>query len=75
MIKKLREINNKLILKYKLENNNEQLLKQRVINKLLQNDNCFFEMTIETAYMILTDLGIEKNNLKNTYLELTKPNK
>ncbi len=75
MIKKLREINNKLILKYKLANNNEQLLKQRVINKLLQNDNCFFEMTIETAYMILTDLGIEKNNLKNTYLELTKPNK
>ena len=75
MIKKLREINNKLILKYKLANNNEQLLKQRVINKHLQNDNCFFEMTIETAYMILTDLGIEKNNLKNTYLELTKPNK
>ena len=75
MIKKLREINNKVILKYKLANNNEQLLKQRVINKLLQNDNCFFEMTIETAYMILTDLGIEKNNLKNTYLELTKPNK
>ncbi len=75
MIKKLREINNKLILKYKLANNNEQLLKQRVINKLLQNDNCFFEMPIETAYMILADLGIEKNNLKNTYLELTKPNK
>ncbi len=75
MIKKLREINNKLILKYKLANNNEQLLKQRVINKLLQNDNCFFQMPIETAYMILTDLGIEKNNLKNTYLELTKPNK
>ncbi len=75
MIKKLREINNKLILKYKLANNNEQLLKQRVINKLLQNDNCFFEMPIETAYMILADLGFEKNNLKNTYLELTKPNK
>ena len=75
MIKKLREINNKLILKYKLANNNEQLLKQRVINKLLQNDNCFFFFSIETAYMILTDLGIEKNNLKNTYLELTKPNK
>ncbi len=75
MIKKLREINNKLILKYKLANNNEQLLKQRVINKLLQNDNCFFEMPIETAYMILADLGIEKNNLKNTYLDLTKPNK
>ena len=75
MIKKLREINDKLILKYKLANNNEQLLKQRVINKLLQNDNCFFEMPIETAYMILADLGIEKNNLKNTYLELTKPNK
>ena len=75
MIKKLREINNKLILKYKLANNNEQLLKQRVINKLLQNDNCFFEMPIETAYMILADLGIEKNNLKNTYLELTKPNR
>ena len=75
MIKKLREINNKLILKYKLANNNEQLLKQRVINKLLQNDNCFFEMTIETAYMILTDLEKKKNNLKNTYLELTKPNK
>lgn len=73
MINKLRETNNKLILKYKLANDNEKLVKQRIISKLLQNDNCFFEMPIETAYMVLTDLEIAKKDLKEVYIKLTEP--
>ena len=75
MINKLREINNKLILKYKLENNNMKLLKQRVINELLANDNCFLEIPIETAYNILSDLEFKQDEIKNVYLKLTEPKK
>lgn len=72
MLEKLRQINNKLILKYKLENNNDLLLKQRVISKLLQSNDCFFKMPIETAYAILTDLGFKKDELKSIYIKLTQ---
>lgn len=73
MINILREKNKKLILKYKLEDNDEELLKQKIIGKLLNNDNCFFEIPIETAYMMLTDLGYKKSELKDVYLKLTEP--
>lgn len=73
MINILREKNKKLILKYKLEDNEEELLKQKIIGKLLNNDNCFFEIPIETAYMMLTDLGYKKSELKDVYLKLTEP--
>ncbi len=75
MLNQLRKINQNLMVKYQLEKQEDKLLKQQVIGQILQNDNCFFEMSIEIAYSILTDLGYKKEELKQVYLELTKPKK
>ena len=68
MIEKLREVNDKLI---KLNVNDEKNLKKyKLIQKILKDDKCFFKMKIEYAYSILRDLGIKEQDLKKVYLEL-----
>ena len=44
-----------------------------LIKKILNTDNAFLKMNIETSYSILRDLGIEERNLRRTYLELIEP--
>ena len=71
MIEKLRENNNKLI---KLNSDDEKKLKKhKIIQKILNDDKCFFKMEIEYAYSILRDLGINEKDLKQVYMELINP--
>ena len=72
MINKLRERNQELLKKYK-EDGGEQLLKQKIIERLLLNDNCFLDISIEESFAILTDLGVKNEDLTNVYQKLTMP--
>ncbi len=68
MIERLRLLNNKLI---ELNMNNEENLKKyKLIQKILSDDKCFLKMEIEYAYSILRDLGIAETDLKKIYMEL-----
>lgn len=63
MLEKLRILNKKMIEKSSSE-------KYLVIDKILADDKCFFKMSVEEAYAILRDLGIEDENIRKVYLEL-----
>lgn len=63
MLEKLRILNKKMIEKSGSE-------KYLVIDKILADDKCFFKMSVEEAYAILRDLGIEDKNIRKIYLEL-----
>lgn len=41
--------------------------RNEIIAKILENENCFFEMSKEDAYMILEDIGISKNKIPEIY--------
>ena len=68
MIDKLISINEKLIVKYK--NNNEQLEKHLLIRKILNTKDSFSKMNIKYAYEILRDLMIPEENLKEVYIKI-----
>ena len=68
MIDKLISINEKLIVKYK--NNNEQLEKYLLIRKILNTKDSFSKMNIKYAYAILRDLMIPEENLKEVYIKI-----
>lgn len=66
MLNKLRNISNDLVNNsYGYEHE-----KFKLINNILKNDRCFFDMDVNAAYSILLDLGIKKENLKDAYLML-----
>lgn len=46
--------------------------KYKTIANILSNDNCFFEMDIETAYSILKDLNVLDEDINKVYLDLIK---
>lgn len=46
--------------------------KYKMISNILKNDNCFFEMDIDTAYQILEDLNVKKEDIRKVYLDLIK---
>lgn len=61
----------------KLRDNCEKLIatdkeKYLLIKNILEDDECFFKMDIETAYSILRDLKVEEKALKVVYAELIK---
>ena len=60
-IQKLREINDKLI---------EKDEKYKKISLLLEYDDCFFKISLETAYQILSDLGFSDEELPKIYSKL-----
>ncbi len=68
MIDKLKELNLKLINDY--QNDETRLKSQLLIQKMLENQHCFFEMDIETAYSILRDLTIPDEYIKEIYKSL-----
>lgn len=68
MISALKEINEKLLIANK--NNKEELQKQSLIHNILQEENCFFKMDIETAYQILRDLKIPEDKIKSVYIDI-----
>lgn len=68
MIDKLKELNEKLI--NSNSENETDLQKQLLIQKLLKDKDCFLKMDIETAFSLLSDLKIPKEDLKRVYSEL-----
>lgn len=45
--------------------------RNEIIKKILNDDACFFKMEKEDAYIILEDIGVGKDKLKEIYLKLT----
>lgn len=62
----------KRIAKLKLENSKTQEEKERyyLINRILEDEDCFKKMKTETAYKLLSDLDIEEEAVKRIYCEL-----
>lgn len=68
MIEKLKEINDKLIELNK--DNKEELKKQILIKKILEEKDCFLKMNIEYAYAVLRDLKFSEDEIKKVYMQL-----
>lgn len=68
MINKLRELNEKMLIRY--DNDEKNLRKYQIIKEILNDDKCFFNIPIEYAYSILRDLEIEESKIKDVYKEL-----
>ena len=68
MREKLIELNNKILSKDNLSN--EDRNKHILIGKILNRKNCFLKMDIERSYAILRDLGFKEDELKDIYLKL-----
>lgn len=68
MIDKLKMITEKHIVANK--DNPEKLKKYKLIKEILNQKDCFLNMSIEYAYSILRDLQIPESELKNVYLQL-----
>lgn len=62
----------KEIAKLKLENSTTSSEKERyeIINKILQDTDCFKKMKTETAYKLLNDLDFNEKEVKQIYNEL-----
>ena len=70
MLEKLKEINVKIIEQC---SDDEEKSKQLLIQKILDQDNCFMKMNVDVAYALLRELNIDESMLKETYLELINP--
>lgn len=70
MIDKLKMINEKHIEANK--ENPDELKKYMLIKDILNQKDCFLNMSIEYAYSILKDLQIPNNEIKNVYTQLIK---
>lgn len=64
-IQTLREQNNKLLNKD---------IKYQKIAQFLKFDDCFFQISIETAYQILKDLGYNEEQIPSIYNNLISTN-
>ena len=67
MLEKLRLINNKFL---EIRTDEKDKVKHQFIKKILNDDKCFFKMSIEQAYAILRDLDFSEDELKGVYSEL-----
>lgn len=70
MLEKLKEINVKIIEQC---SDDEEKSKQLLIQKIIDEDNCFMKMNVDVAYALLRELNIDESMLKETYLELINP--
>ena len=48
--------------------------RNEIINNILKDDSCFFKMNKEDAYIILEDIGVEKDKINIIYSNLTSSN-
>lgn len=71
MIEVLKAINARIIAAN--IDNPEELEKQQLIKKILDEKDSFLKMDMETAYQILEDLKIPLDKMRNIYLELITP--
>ncbi len=68
MIEKLKKIADKYIELY--QDNPTELQKYQLIRKILNQDNCFLNISVDYAYAILRDLDIREDEIKNIYMKL-----
>jgi len=73
MIKTLKEKNKKIIDDLVLTNKQEELKKQLLIASMLEDEQCFFKLDMNTALSILTNLGF--NNDESSEAEQMKAEK
>lgn len=71
MIEVLKAINARIIAAN--IDNPEELEKQQLIKKILDEKDSFLKMDMQTAYQILEDLKIPLDKMRNIYLELITP--
>lgn len=71
MIDKIKRMNQQLL--QINANNPSELNKQKLIEKILSEKNCFLKMSIEDAYSILRDLKIPEDQIHNVYFNLIDP--
>ncbi len=72
ILEKLRKINEDMLVLYK--DDKAKTKRQKSIQKVLNDDKCFFKMTIDQSYDILRDLGIEEGALRSIYYKLIDTN-
>ena len=48
---------------------------KELINNILENDNCFFQMKYETSYNLLKEIGIEQNSISKVLIDLLRGNR
>lgn len=65
MIEQLRMIAIRLMQEKK--DSPEEVKKYQLIEEMLKNNQCFFELDIETSYAILRDLGFKEDDLEKVY--------
>ena len=53
-----------------LESIGQNTKRNKIINKILEDDTCFFKITKEDAIIILEDIGISKGNIESIYSNL-----
>ena len=53
-----------------LESIGQNTKRNKIINKILEDDTCFFKITKEDAIIILEDIGISKSNIESIYSDL-----
>ena len=71
MIKTLKEKNKKIIDDLVLTNKQEELKKQLLIASMLEDEQCFFKLDINTSLSILSNLGFNNEERLNVYKQLT----
>ena len=54
--------------------NEKKLLKHKIIQEILNIENCFNKMSKENAIKILKDIGISENNIDIVYYDIIKNN-
>lgn len=72
MINELREKNKLMMYTYTKDNNQEELVKHRIIDKILEHDDCFQKLSLEESYTILKSLKIK--DWKKAYSRLLSIN-
>ena len=68
-IKDLRQMNETMIIY--LEKMSMDSRRNKIISNILEDDACFFKMTKKEAFEVLEGVGIDKEKIYPTYLELT----
>jgi hypothetical protein len=68
LIEEYRKLNNDLMEKYKSDK--KMLAKHKLIKGLLNDNKCFFKISIEDAFSILRDLEIPDNEIEEKYKSL-----
>ena len=54
---------------------NKDTYRNQIINKILEDEACFFKMEKEDTLILLEDIGISKDNIESIYNDLISKNR